>query len=362
MKNDRLQQLAGLPPFSLQQDQKADMLRASLQDLTGHHYESCELYRNIVDNVFGGTRALQFERIEDSPFLPVSFFKNHELFSVPREQIIRVLTSSGTSGQVPSRIYLDRATADVQTRVLIKIMQHFLGKQRLPLILIDQEKVMRDRATYSARSAGILGISQCGRNPWYALTDDLALDVEGLLAYLEAVPDRRVLLFGFTFMVWQYFILELERRNITLDLPEAILVHGGGWKKLQSLNVTRTEFRDRVQKVTAISQCLNFYGMVEQVGSIYMENSLGYLHAPNYSDILIRDPRTLKPLAIGEPGVIQLVSLLPFSYPGHSILTEDLGVIRGTDAEGLGMGGRYFEVLGRVPKAQVRGCSDTFQR
>ena len=59
--------------------------------------------------------------------------------------------------------------------------------------------------------------------------------------------------------------------------------------------------------------------------------------------------------------MIQVVSCLPTSYPGHSLLTEDLGVIRGTDRPDLELRGRCFEVLGRVPRAELRGCSDTFE-
>jgi hypothetical protein len=55
------------------------------------------------------------------------------------------------------------------------------------------------------------------------------------------------------------------------------------------------------------------------------------------------------------------VSCLPTSYPGHSLLTEDLGIIHGADLSGTVMKGRSFEILGRVPRAELRGCSDTFQ-
>jgi hypothetical protein len=119
-------------------------------------------------------------------------------------------------------------------------------------------------------------------------------------------------------------------------------------------------FRERVQAVTGVDQVINFYGMVEQVGGVYFENPIHYLHAPIYSEVIVRDPLTLEPVPDGAPGLVQVLSCLPTSYPGHSLLTEDLGVIRGADPEETGMGGRCFEILGRVPKAELRGCSDTF--
>jgi Acyl-protein synthetase, LuxE len=188
----------------------------------------------------------------------------------------------------------------------------------------------------------------------------MSLDEESLRAYLAGVAGRRVLLFGFTFMVWQHFVQPLEKAGRTLNLSGGILIHSGGWKKLQEAAVDSRGFRERVQAVTGVDRVVNFYGMVEQVGGVYFENPIHHLHAPIYSEVIIRDPVTLQPLPDGEPGLVQVLSCLPTSYPGHSLLTEDLGVIRGMDPEGTGMGGRCFEILGRVPKAELRGCSDTF--
>ena len=63
----------------------------------------------------------------------------------------------------------------------------------------------------------------------------------------------------------------------------------------------------------------------------------------------------------GEEGVLQVLSPLPRSYPGHSLLTEDLGVLLGEDDCPCGRKGKYFKVTGRVPRAEVRGCSDTYE-
>ena len=351
--------LLDLPPFGLRQADKRARLLPMLRELTEHHAKLCPSYRNVLNRVFGGDR-LRIERLEDVPFLPVSLFKTHTLSSVPESEVVKVLTSSGTTGQQPSRIFLDGETASVQSAVLVKVAQHFLGKDRLPMVIVDHPGVVRDRRNHSARGAGILGMAQFGHRPFYALREDMSLDEEGLHAYLTQASGRRVLLFGFTFMVWQYLIQPLERAGRRLDVSGGVLVHSGGWKKLQEAAVDPRTFRDRVQTVTGVEHVINFYGMVEQVGGVYFENPIHYLHAPIYSDVIIRDPVTLEPLPDGQPGLVQVLSCVPTSYPGHSLLTEDLGVIRGVDPDGTGMGGRCFEILGRVPKAELRGCSDTF--
>jgi hypothetical protein len=348
------------PPFGLPQAEKRARLLPMLQALTEHHAERCEPYRNVLERVFGSARPPRAERLEDLPFLPVNLFKTHTLSSVPEAEVVKVLTSSGTTGQQPSRIYLDGETASVQAAVLVKVAQHFLGKARLPMIILDHAGVVRDRRSYSARGAGILGMAQFGHRPFYALDQDMALDEAGLRAYLEGANGRPVLLFGFTYMVWRHFVQALERSGTRLSIPGGILVHSGGWKKLQDEAVDASEFRRRLRAVAGVDRVINFYGMVEQVGGVYFENPAYRLHAPIYTEVIVRDPVTLRPLPDGEPGLVQVLSCLPTSYPGHSLLTEDLGVVRGADLEEAGMGGRYFEILGRVPKAELRGCSDTF--
>ena len=56
--------------------------------------------------------------------------------------------------------------------------------------------------------------------------------------------------------------------------------------------------------------------------------------------------------------MIQLLSVLPTSYPGHNILTEDLGMILGEDDCDCGKMGKRFKVFGRLKKSEIRGCSD----
>ena len=354
-------ELLDLPPFGLTQAEKSQALLPRLRALTLHHYQACAPYRNILDRVYGGLDALRWERLEDVPFFPVSLFKSRELKSIPEPQVVKVLTSSGTTGQQVSRIYLDAETAQVQSAVLVKVAQHFLGKERLPMVILDHAGVVKERNSYSARGAGIMGMVQFGYRPFYALREDMSLDEPGLGAYLEAMKGRRILLFGFTYMVWRHFVLALEERGLELDLSNGILIHSGGWKKLQDSTVSPETFRERIKARTGIESVINFYGMVEQVGGVYFENPLHYLHTPIYSDVIVRDPVSLEPLPEGAVGVIQVLSSIPVSYPGHSLLTEDLGVVRGADLPGLAMKGRCFEVLGRVPQSELRGCSDTFQ-
>jgi hypothetical protein len=215
---------------------------------------------------------------------------------------------------------------------------------------------MRDRLRFNARVAGVLGMMNFGRNHFYALDENMRLDREGLTRFLEQHGGKPFLMFGFTFMAWQYLLEPLRGQGVRFD--NGILIHSGGWKKLEAQKVANEEFRRQWREQTGLERIYNFYGMVEQVGSVYLEGDDGYLYPPNFADVIIRDPYTWRALPLGETGVIQVLSILPLSYPGHSIVTEDLGVVHSIDAGAGGRMGKAFSVLGRVPRAELRGCSD----
>lgn len=72
----------------------------------------------------------------------------------------------------------------------------------------------------------------------------------------------------------------MKELNVHLDLSNGLLIHGGGWKKLISEKVSPEEFKQRLSEVCGLSKVYDYYGMVEQTGTIYMECECGHLHAP----------------------------------------------------------------------------------
>jgi phenylacetate-coenzyme A ligase PaaK-like adenylate-forming protein len=130
--------------------------------------------------------------------------------------------------------------------------------------------------------------------------------------------------------------------------------------KTASEAVDAQAFAQALNSVTGLRNIYDYYGMVEQTGCIYMQCEHGYLHASIFSDIIIRDPHDFSVCPPGKAGIIQVLSLLPESYPGHSLLTEDEGVLLGEDDCPCQRLGKYFRINGRLPQAEMRGCSDTY--
>lgn len=355
-----LEQVLALEPYSLGKAEKRALYTRALSELTRTHAENCWEYRRILEVLGHDFDGDSFP--EDQPMLPVRLFKRYNLCSVPREEVAKVMTSSGTSGQQVSKVFLDKQNVRNQTRVLTEIIGSFIGKKRLPLLILDSAQVKKDRAMFSARGAGIVGFTMFGRDILYALDEEMRLDVPAVEAFLKKHEGERILLFGYTYMIWQYVLQELHSLNAGFSIKDGILFHIGGWKKLKDQAVSPQEFNERVRRVMGNVRVHNYYGMAEQLGSVFVECEHGHMHCSNYSDVLIRRPKNFSLAGEGEKGLIELMSLLPTSYPGHVLLTEDEGEILGEDDCPCGRLGKYFKIHGRMAGAELRGCSDTYER
>lgn len=354
------EEILNIAPFSLNSEEKSRLLSGKLCELTRFHYNNCEKYKKILDVLnFDVKKSVKYT---DLPFIPVRMFKETDLLSVPQEEIFKTMTSSGTTGQRVSRIFLDRKTASNQQKILVKIVSEFTGASRMPMLIIDSPSVIKDRNMFSARGAGILGFSIFGADRTYALDDNMNINIDAIEAFLEKHNDKDILLFGFTFMIWQHFYKALKSSGRKIDLSKGILIHGGGWKKLLNEAVSKEDFKKSLQDVCSIKRVHDYYGMVEQTGCIYMECECGHLHASIFSDVIIRNPKDFSECKIGEKGLMQVLSVLPESYPGHSLLTEDEGMVLGVDDCPCGRKGKYFSILGRIKSAEIRGCSDTYEK
>jgi hypothetical protein len=166
--------------------------------------------------------------------------------------------------------------------------------------------------------------------------------------------------YGFTFILWNHLVKPLMAEGICLNLPNARIMHSGGWKRLQDQAVEKTVFNEQLARVVGCTpdRIIDFYGMVESVGVIYPDCSAGNKHGPVFGDVIVRNPLTLEPVAAGEHGIVQVCSILPTSFPGHLLLTEDMAQVLAYDGCSCGRRGISFRFAGRIPKAELRGCGN----
>lgn len=354
---DAVEALFSQPPFSLETPVRHARLAPLLGALTEYHRRRCLPYARMLTGL--GCHAAE-PSLSEIPFLPVGLFKRLDLSSVPEEEVRRTLTSSGTTGRPVARIALDGETARLQQRALIAIVSDFIGSRRLPMLIVDAPSVLDPGRGFSARGAAILGFSLFGSRRVFALDEGMRLDQERLASFLNDVKGGPFLIFGFTFIIWQHFRHALQRAQRRFDLSSGVLIHGGGWKKLQEEAVSAEAFAKSLRDLCGLSRIHNYYGMAEQTGSVFMQCEKGHFHCSHFSEVFARRPEDFSLCMPGEGGILQVLSVLPRSYPGHSLLTEDEGVILGADDCPCGRKGTYFTVTGRLKQAEPRGCSDVY--
>jgi len=360
---DKIDHLLSLSPYGQAPEIKHRVLLELLKDELAYGCERHAGYRNYVEHWPVAYRSA--ERVSDLPYLPVGILKsNPPLSFVGAEEVRRTLTSSATTSQSPSRVVLDGETSRRMTKGTVVILRDFIGSTRRPYLVVDTPHQTARRSDLGARGAAIQGLQPFATETNYCLrTDDsgeLALNLDELARVADKYRDTDLLIYGFTYMLWSCLVKPLLARDLCLDLEKVIILHSGGWKRLQDQAVQKDVFNERLARVIGCSQsCIvDFYGMIESVGVIFPDCSYGNKHAPAYGDVVVRDPLTLEPVAEGDDGIVQVCSVLPTSFPGNLLLTEDMARVVAYDGCGCGRRGISFRFAGRIPKAEIRGCGN----
>lgn len=333
-------------PFGRRDD---TALLRELNDLTTHHLDGCPELQRIW-----GDRG-PADTLESVPFVHVGLFKRlllkTEGAGISHQ---RTLHSSSTTSASPARITLDALSSGMQAKSSASIFEAVLGSDTRPLLVLDSSKALRSR-NVPARIAAALSLRPLSSEIQFVVPDEHR---PGELNWdaLRDVFSRcdRVLVYGFTTMLWQAWADNAFPRDVQDLLAGKTIdfVHSGGWKKLESENISLEKLNAGLLRgLSSSSRVMDFYGMVEQVGMVFPLEDDGFRKVPVWACCVARDPHTLEPV-LDAPGQLQFMNVLSWGAPYHSVLTEDMGVVH------RGEEGLRFRLLGRIPRAEVRGCAN----
>ena len=349
-----MSRLLGLPAYAARDD---DLFLAEMNALTAHHAQWCAPFRNMLE---AQGREIAVRRIQDIPFTHVSLFKHVDLSSAaPGRQTVRSVLSSATTG-ASSRVAIDEFSAGLQARSSEAILAEFIGRDRRPVLVLDSVASLRSRHEFSARIMAAMSLKPFASEMFFLLKD--AGDVSSLqLHQIECAmkASESLIVYGFSWILW----LALAEAKLPEELQSALrqktvaFVHSGGWKKLEDRKVDRATFEATLLAQVGPGSCVvDYYGLVEQMGVVFPLCDQNSRHVPRWADVIVRDSWTMEPLAEGE-GQLQLLNTISHGSPCHSVLTEDMGRLLPGRC-GCGRLGRRFELIGRVPKAELRGCAN----
>ena len=358
-----IEQLFDLPVYDDSQVAQSLFIR-SLQDELIFHYENNLMYHQFCERK-GFNPHEELTGIECIPPVSVSVFKElgANLSSVSKEEIKIRLQSSATSG-TPSTIAVDKTTSRRQAKAMVKVVQEFIGKDRKPFLVMDIDPKSEFRSLLGARFAAIAGYLNFASKAGFFLKakDGISyFDIDAMKSFLAELPSEKpVVVFGFTYILYSQVLKAIQASCGQIVLPKGSkVIHIGGWKKLESEKVEKSEFNRQIANAFGIesTDVIDIYGFTEQMGLNYPDCKCGCKHTSSYVKVLVRDVVSREVLPAGKEGMLEFITPIPHSYPGNAVLTDDLGVVYDEPCP-YGRSGIRFKVNGRLKKAEVRGCGD----
>lgn len=335
-------------------------------DLFAYQYETVAAYRRMCEGrriAPGSVSAWQ-----DIPCAPVEIFREDLGLRGPRPH---VFLSSGTTEGDTRRSKHALGSLDTYRS---SSLAHFRS-----MVLSDEPGSMSvlllgpTAATHPASSLGRMfsWVAETWSNGTELVAFDAngTVDVEGALGWLAdaASGNPPVLILTVTSAITTV-LDEIRRRGRPLRLPaDSRIVDTGGSKTYGAARSHARAYSSRALLKAVWSRlhvpgylCINEYGMTEMLSQFYDDAMRSRVRGrlaprakvgPPWVRTSIIDPTTLRPVSRGEPGLLRHVDLANWDSLAF-LQTHDIG-------RAVGDG---FDVLGRVPGSQPRGCSLLTQR
>ncbi|PJJ79607.1 LuxE/PaaK family acyltransferase [Mucilaginibacter auburnensis] len=305
--------------------------RAALQ-VFKYQANHCQVYSDFIRGLSVDSSKIQ--QVEQIPFLPISFFKNHTVKSDDKDADT-VFTSSGTTGMITSRHYVsDVSWYEESFRNAFEL---FYGNIKNYTVLALLPSYLEREGSSLIYMAADLIKGSCNPYSGFYLYNHEELYQQLLKQQRAGKP---TLLIGVTFALLDFV------EAYQLNFPELIIMETGGMKGRRK-EMIREELHNILCNGFGVEQIHSEYGMTELLSQAYSKGD-GLFACPPWMKILIRD--TNDPLSLipsnktGGINVIDLANINSCSF----IATQDLGKLH---AEG------EFEVLGRFDNSDIRGCN-----
>ena len=314
--------------FSISSDQEFEQLAL---EVFKFQFENNQVYRSFCDLLY--IHPSDVQNIKDIPFLPIQFFKSHEVLS-NTEPIQMTFESSGTTGSITSKHHITdvsvyelsfiegfkRFYGAIEDYVILGLLPSYLEREGSSLVYMVDQLIKRSK---NADSGFYLD------------------NTDRLISLLKELDQRKqpTILIGVSFA-----LLDLIEEQ-QFELKHIIIMETGGMKGRKK-EIIRTELHDQLKKGFGVDQIHSEYGMTELLSQAYAKGG-NQFKTPPWMKVLIRDPEDALTITEGgKTGAINIIDLANINSCSF-IATQDLGKLQ---KDG-------FEVLGRFDHSDVRGCN-----
>ncbi|MGJ8683667.1 MAG: acyl transferase [Nonlabens sp.] len=274
------------------------------------------------------------QNFKEIPFLPISFFKSHQVISNSNSPEI-TFTSSGTTGMVTSKhhvtnmsVYdssLDNSFKQTYGRhedyAILALLPHYLERNGSSLVYMAQRWI--EKSNHPSSGFYLNNIEE----------------LAGILEELKK-KNQKVILIGVTFALLQL------AEQFPQELPQTIIIETGGMKGMRK-EIIKQELHEILKSAFAKASIQSEYGMTELLSQAYATDGI-HFETPSWMKVLSRD--TNDPLTLlnnSKTGGLNIIDLANYNSCSF-IATQDLGKV---------MPDGTFQVLGRFDQSDIRGCN-----
>jgi hypothetical protein len=322
-------------------------------ELFAFQHARCEPYARFCAG--RGRTPATVRSWREIPPVPAGAFKELALRCFPAERTCKVFRTSGTATMKRGALHLD--TLAVYEASLLPAFERFVlpdlaASERASFVVLAPSPGEAGDSSLSHMFGTVVAKRGSERSGFFVRGGRMA--EEALLRALRRACEagERVVVCGAAFA----FVHALERlaaRGERLRLPRGSRAMETGGFKGRARERSRGELYAEIEERLGVppARIVNEYGMTE-LGSQFYDAVLREPEAPRrklgppWARVRLLDPESGEEAASGEPGMIAVVDL---ANTGSvlAVLTADLGrAVAGG-----------FEVLGRAPGAEERGCS-----
>lgn len=295
-------------------------------------FENNAAYRSFCDLLY--KHPADVKNISDIPFLPIQFFKTHQILST-NHPIEKIFNSSGTTGSSISKHFVTDLNLYEESYLLG--FKHFYGNiEDYVILALLPAYLERDGSSLIYMANDLITKSKQPESGFYLNNLE---ELAQTLNQLEA-RGQKTLLIGVSFA-----LLDLVEQ-FQFHLKNTIVMETGGMKGRRK-EIIRQELHHRLQSGFGVSQIHSEYGMTELLSQAYSKGN-GIFECPPWMKILTRDTEDAltvqQPNKTGGINVIDLANINSCSF----IASQDLGKV---NENGL------FEIIGRFDNSDIRGCN-----
>lgn len=290
--------------------------------------DNCAVYRAFVEML----NIQNPSTLEEIPFMPISFFKSHEVRSGTRD-VETIFKSSGTTGMIRSQHFVESTAIYRQSFLSTYVKQYGKLEDQVILALLPNY-IEQGNSSLVFMVDDLIQGTKNSLSKFYL--DDLH---ELLRAYEQAIlTNKKVIIFGVS-----YALLDLA--ELKPNLSKAIIIETGGMKGRRK-EMTKEELHLQLKNAFQVPYISSEYGMAELLSQAYSDKD-GLFELSPWMKALIRDVNDpchyLEDGRTGGINVIDLANLYSCSF----ISTQDLGKIQN----------KQLQLMGRFDHSEIRGCN-----